>query len=800
MILKFTIRNLIKHPFLNLVKVIGLSLALSGLLIIALYLKNELSYDHYHKKSNRIYRYTFTSEDFFGGKHFARIVSASYIPQMTEYFPEIESYVRLVRIRGNFIKKKEQFIEVNQAFQVDSTFFKIFDCKLLTGDPENILNEPGTMVITESYANKVFGDENPIGQVLTLPKGQFYAENTDFTVKGIMKDFPINNHFHPDFITTPHDKSAFNSWAWVYLLLTENANPDKILSNFLDFGSTIWNVDKNEVKMVPHLQNIRDIHLHSDKLREIEPNGDLTVIYTISIAAFLLLFIALINYANLNVGMAGFSDKFVFINKLSVSKQKITLKHYLFEGFIVYLAVLLISYFLTIVANIVIQNHFGINFLEGEIITIFIIVILFGLLSILASIAPIYKLLFSKVNSALNFKNITNIKRKGISKGLIVLQYSISIALVIAVFIIHQQTNFALSSGMGVENEELICFEKVHANVQSDFPIFKEELLKYSSINSVSAMFEPPGGEANDMFPFEMEGYIPDESNPQDNFIGVFPCDYSFADIFNLKFISGRNFSDKPVDTEGAGEYIINEAAMKRLQYYDPDKIVGKVFNLNFFNDFIQIPKGEIIGVVKDFHFSSLKKEIEPYVFFKRDTMWISNFIIAYKQGNKDQALLDIQTVWNQLFPNYPFNYTYVDSMYKKVYSAELLQAKLLSIFTIIALFICSMGLLGMSLLLTQRRTKEIGIRKVNGASISNIIVLLNWHIVKWIIISFIVAAPFAYYLMQKWLGNFAYKIELKWWIFAVAGIISILIAVLTITFISWKAARSNPVNALRYE
>lgn len=800
MILKFTLRNLAKRPFLNLTKVIGLSLALSALLIISMYLKIELTYDKFHSKSDKIYRHTVTSENILGGKHFARMVYGSYIPAMTEYFPEIENYVRLARLRGKFIKNDEKFIEVNQAFQVDSTFFEIFDAELLIGNSENILDEPGTMVISDSYAKKVFGNDNPIGQVLTLPEGQFNPESVDLIVKGIMKDFPVNSHLHPDFIASPTDRTVFNSWAWVYLLFSENAEVENINNKFHDFLSSVWEVEKSEVNIIPYFQSLEDIHLHSDKLREIETNGNMVIIYTISVAAFLLLFIALINYANLNIGMAGFSDKFVFINKLSGASQKISINHYFLEGIIVYVIVIFISYFLTISADSIIQKHIGIKLFNGEKVFVFAIVFIFGALSILASVAPMYKQVLAKVSSVLDFKKLTNTKRKGVSNGLIVLQYTISISLIIAVFVIHRQTNFALQSGMGNETNNLVCIENTHINVQNDFPVFKEELLKFNSIKSVSAMFEPPGGEANDMFPFKMEGYVPDESNPQDNMIGIFPCDYSFASIFNLKFLSGINFSENFEDSEGAGQYIINEAAMKRLGYLNPDEIIGKEFDLDFFNDFIQIPKGKIIGVVKDFHFSSLKKEIEPYVFFKRDKMWLSNFIISVKPEDKDKALIDIKTVWEKLYPNYPFEYSYVDSMYKKVYRSELLQAKLLSIFTIIALFICSMGLLGMSLLLTQRRTKEIGIRKVNGAKISQIVWLLNWNLIKWIIISLIVSVPLSYFTMHKWLENFAYKTSISWWIFILSGTIAILISIITVSLISWKAARSNPVNALRYE
>ena len=334
--------------------------------------------------------------------------------------------------------------------------------------------------------------------------------------------------------------------------------------------------------------------------------------------------------------------------------------------------------------------------------------------------------------------------------------------------------------------------------MQQKFPLFKDELLKYNSIESVSAMFEPPGGEANDMFRFTMEEYLSNEGEESENMIGVFPCDYSFPGMFNLNFISGRDFSPQNIDNEGSGEYIINEAAMRRLNYSNPDEIIGKNFALIFHTPNILIPSGKIIGVVKDFHLSSIKKQIEPLVLFKRESMWLINFVVAFREGFTDEAIGDMRSLWEEMFPGYPFQYSYASTLYKEVYSSERLQAKLLSVFTFVAVLLCSMGLLGMSLLTTQRRIKEIGIRKVNGAAIYNILLLLNWSFLKWIILSFILAIPLAYYANSKWLENFAYKTKLHWWIFALAGGVAILIAFITVTFQSWKAANRNPVEALR--
>lgn len=800
MTLKFVIRNLRKRPFLSFIKVVGLSLALSCILLIVLFLKNELGFDRFHERSGRIYRFTTTSQTFFLGKHFARMYNPSYIPEMAEYFSGIENYVRLAPMSGGAIKHNEEFFTINQAFVCDSTFFKVFDAELLVGNPDHVLDGPGSMVVSESFAKKVFGKLNPIGEVLTVPAGQYYGENTDYTVVGIMRDFPQNSHFHPEVISTPIDETIFQAWAWTYLVLHNNADPDHITSGYKDFYASHIKAESEEIKTDAHLQNISDIHLHSRKTREIEANSNMSVIYSFSIAALLLLFIALINYANLNIGMAGYSDKYLFVSKVFGSSNRMHLNYFLTEGIVIAMASMVCSGIITASVLIIIQNQFTLNLFTGNMPFIFSLAILFSLLGILAGILPLFKQFIFRIKSSLDIKSRNNFKRRGISRGLIVLQYTISIALIVAVFVIHRQTTYALNSSMGVETDNLICFEYVHSNVQQEFAEFKEELLKYNSIESVSAMLDPPGGEANDMFLFTMEEFVPDETEVTNNMIGVFPCDYSFASIFKLNFLGGRNFSERHEDNEGSGEYIINESAMRRLNYSNPDGIIGKEFDLAFGNSDIVIPAGNIIGVVEDFHHSSIKRKIEPLVMFKRKELWISNFVIAFQPGMQTRALTDIENVWTKIFPEYPFQFDYVSSMYRNVYSTELLQARLLSIFTFIALFICSMGLLGMSLLTTQRRIKEIGIRKVNGAKIGEIMTMLNWYFIKWIILSFLLAIPFAYFAMNKWLENFAYKTSLSWWIFALAGLAAMFIAFITVSVQSWKASSRNPVEALRYE
>lgn len=802
MVIKVVIRNLLKRPFLHFVKVVGLSLALCGIVFISLFLKNELTFDTFHENSKSIYRITLSDPDFLGGKHFARIVNPGYIQDVQEQLPEIENFVRLRPLRGSLVKYNDRFYNVSQGFECDSTFFQVFNNNVIVGNKQTVLENPASMVVTASFANRVFGDNNPIGEILTVPAGQFYAEEQKFTINGIMEDFPSNSHFHPDFITTPIEDKFTYGWAWTYLVLAENANADNVQNDIRNFLAENREEAPEEMDTEVHLQKLTEIHLYSHKLREIEANGNIRNIYVLGIAALILLLISISNYANLNIGMAGFSAKYLFVNKLLGASRRSVILYFFTEGLLIILACLLFAIFISVPVNSVITRFFGLHLFKDNFLLTLLLVVFFTGLSFVFGMLPVLKSAFLSLLTKRNQNNLAVKESGGVSRGLIIFQYAFSIALIICVMVISRQTNFAFKSGLGVQEENIVVFESVHANVQQKFEVFKQKLLQYNSIQSVSAMMEPPGGETNDMFEFELEGYQPEENKEQYNRIGVFPCDYSFASLFNLQFVGGTNFSKKNKDNEGSGEYIINEAAMRRLNHSNPDEIVGKIFKLNFSNpgSDITIPGGKIVGVVKDFHLSSLKKEIEPLVFFKRDNLWLLNFVVAYQPGMQKEALADMNKVWNSLFLEYPFQYEHVGAMYKKVYKTELLQVKLLSIFTFIALFICSMGLLGLALIITQYRTKEIGIRKVNGAKVIEILGMLNSDFVKWVGIAFVIACPFAWFAMDKWLENFAYKTALSWWIFILAGLLALAIALLTVSLQSLKAAGRNPVEALRYE
>jgi putative ABC transport system permease protein len=498
--------------------------------------------------------------------------------------------------------------------------------------------------------------------------------------------------------------------------------------------------------------------------------------------------------------MAGYSARYLQVNKLLGSSRALALVYFFYEGSIVLMASVFISVLSIIPINALIVNRYGLHLLENNLGFVSLLIFAYFILSLGFGMLPVLKNSFVSIGIQDKKQGQIRLGKGGINRGLIVFQYAFSIALIISVIVISRQTNYALKESLGVQENNIVVLEKVHANVQQKFSLFKHELSKYNSIESVSAMFEPPGGEANDMFPFELEGF--EAQDGDNNNIGVFPCDYAFAEVFGLEFLGGDNFSANNKDNDGLGEFIINEAALKRLQFQSAQEAIGKSFKLMFSvpNTDITIPGGKIIGVVKDFHLSSLKKEVEPLVLFKRDKMWLINFVISFKPGMQENAIADANTVWSNMFPEYPFQYAHVDGLYKEVYKAELLQARLLSIFTVIALFICSLGLFGLALIITQNRMKEIGVRKVNGARVVEILSMLNLDFMKWVLLAFVLACPVAWYAMKLWLQNFAYKTPLSWWIFALSGFIALSIVLITVSVQCWKAATQNPVEALRYE
>ena len=788
-------RNIRKRPALNLIKIVGLSLGLCGIVFISLFLKNEMAYDAFHKNADRIYRLTTTSPSFFENNHFARIANSESLPKLSGALPEIEKFVRLMPLRDGLIARHEQHYSIEQAFAVDATFFEIFDAEFLKGDRNTALVNPGFAVISESFALKVFGDEDPIGKTLSLPAGHFNPEKMDFMVSGVIKDFSTQSHFHPNLLVMP-GPDKIGGWAYTYLLLSPKGNPqvveDKISRIFTELYSED---DQNEMPVNAYLMHIRELHLNSNLLREIEPNGSMTSIYVFSVAALILLFISLSNFTNLNLGMAGYLRKFLALNQLLGSSKRIIINYFFMESFIIVCCAVCIALVSCILINSILFEYDQINLLQGNLKFALGIILVFGIFGILAGVQPVIMNRFENFTLGDRLKGSSTFYRH---KFMLISQFVMAIVLLVGVIVISEQTGFALKNSMAADKNNVVCISAVHSEVQKDFGLFKAELLRQNTIISVSAMMDAPGGETHDMFPYIMED-VPEEASHK-NYIGVFACDYSFADVFGFTFLSGKNFSSNNRDEMEKGEYIINETALNYLGFQDADAVIDKAFGLLSPIEGVHLPMGRIIGVVKDFHLSGLQTKVEPLVLFKRADSWLGNIVVAYNPKLKTEALKNVTRVWSSLFPTYPLEYLEVSSIYKRVYKTELWQRNLILIFTIISIFVCAMGLIGLSLMVSRRRFKEIGIRKVNGANISEILLLLHKDFLNWLAIAFVLATPLAFLAANKWLEAFAYKIPMSWWMFVSAGLITTFITVITVSWHSYKAAKQNPVKSLRTE
>lgn len=752
-----------------------------------------MGYDAAHKKADHIFRLTTTSPDFAEGNHFARIFDSEKLPILSEQVPEIENFVRLMPLRDRLLLKQEQHYTIEQAYAVDDTFLDIFDITFLEGDRNTAFDSPGSAVISASLARTIFGAENPIDQIFSLPTGHFNTLKADFTIKGVMEDFEQQSHLHPDLLVMP-GPDAIRGWAYVYLLLKKNVLPDEVVGKLSKKLNELYTEESgNENKIQAHLTNLKEIHLKSNLLREIEPNGTMSNIYLLAISSLILLFISLSNFTSLNLGMAAYLSKFLALNQILGSSKRIMATYFIIESAIIVFAAVVLVVLASFQLNTLILDQYQMNLTHGNGWFVLAIIMAFCFLGILAGIQPVIKSRFE------NFTLGKTINGNGSVHGhkvLLVAQFTLAVILLVGVIVISKQTDFALSNSMGAKEDNILCIPYVHAEVQKDFDVFKSELLKQSAIISVSAMLAPPGGETNDMFSFTMQD-VPDE---EDNTIGVFSCDYSFAEVFGLTFLSGRNFTESNKDEIENGEYIINETALHYLGFQDANAVLDKSFALISPVENVVLPQGRIIGVVKDFHLSGLQTKVEPLALFKRENSWLSNIAISHTPTLKNEAIEGIQKVWMGMFPKYPLEYTQVSALYQKVYKTELLQKNLIFIFALIAVFVCAMGVLGLSLMVSQRRFKEIGIRKVNGATISEILIMLNSDFLKWLLLAILLATPIAYFAAKKWLEAFAYKIEIDGWMFLLAGSITITITILTVSWHSYQAAKQNPVKSLRRE
>jgi putative ABC transport system permease protein len=793
--LRLISRNLAVSFLYQLLSLAGLVIAFSCVFTIVVWLLYEFSYDRFHPEYQRTYRLTFETTTSGNTLHFARCWEP-WISRIPEAFPQVEELVRLEPYRHTAIKIAENKFYSDRVFAVDSNFFKVFGVRLNTGNPERILGELYSAIISKSIADKCFGNKDPVGQTLLL-SGEYDTKMTLFTIRGVMSDTPPNAHIHFDILTSYARPTDSPPWAYVYLVLKRNTNPEDVLAGLPSFIKQVAKEDPDR-KFIPHLQKIADIHLFSDKDREAEPNGNIGNVILLGTIALALLLISFLNYYNTNRSRIPGLARQIHVQRIAGAGSFEIISNTVIESaLIVFVAVfiaLLLSQILTDLSEFSPGNSL-LSYVNSSPGNLIFIIILIALFTIISGSLPVILFVLNPYRFTADIKaNPVRSGKRYVTYGiLLAIQFFFAIILLIAAFTIYRQKEFMLGRGIGSNESGILVFSRQNWEIRFKYNAFREEAIQNPLIKDFTAAMEEPTGETVDALEVESPDLDPDHQNIP---LYVLSVEDNFLDFFNLKLVAGRDFS--PYNPERKSEdYILNETAVKKLGW-KPEEAVGSSFKIKFDTPGI-FYGGKVVGVVRDFNYTSLKQEIKPYVLFQKPIFYLC-YLVKVDSARKYEAIGDLKRIWEKILPDYPFQYEFLGDLYASVYRKEIVQSKLTSLFSILALLIICIGLITVTSVLLVRRTKEIGIRKVNGATVPEIVSMFLSFYLRWFALAFITACPVALIIVNKWLQNFMYRTDVKWWMFPVAGSIVLSVTLITVIVQTLKAAGSNPAEAIRYE
>ncbi|MVM37840.1 FtsX-like permease family protein [Spirosoma sp. HMF3257] len=797
-------RNLLKHKAISSIMVLGLASSIAAFLLIAQYVFSAFSYDEFHTNSVNIYRIRL--DDYKQGvlTNSSVISYHAEAPAIKETFPEVENFVRLHRADGmiSYQKPMGELVSYHEkkAFYADSSLFNVFSFPLLKGSANRVLRRPESVVISETMAQKYFGQENPIGKTLRLSAEW---QGGDYIVEGIFAAIPKNSHIHFDFVFSiqnllKNQQFATGGWYWTnfytYLLLRPGTSPEALASRLSSvIEKHIGNqLKKYKIKQTFVLQPLRAIHLHSQTTSEVEANGKIVTVYVLILVAFLILTIGWLNYINLATARGIERAKEVGVRKALGSQKGQLINQFLVESFGINLLSVLIGVGLFLLALIIfndwIQATNGFSMLQKP---------LFWIVSLTIVCLGFFFSGFYPAFILSSFKPIAILKGylpkqaggESFRKALVVFQFTASIFLIIATLVINQQLNFMQQQdlGMNIDQKLIIKAPKVLRtdSFTNDIRFFKDQLVGQTGVEQVTTSSEVPGQEI--FWTDEWQRFH--EAAADYKLCRMLAVDEDFIPTYKIKLLAGRNFNKELVLDNDA--VIINKSALKAFGFATAEEAINQeIGNV--------VPK-KIVGVVNDFHQQSLKTANRPIIF--QHIPWNSAFLtIALRSKNVQESMAMLQKAFQEAFPGNAFEFFFLDDHFQQQYESDERVASLLSWFALLAITIACLGLLGLALFTAKHRTKEIGIRKVLGASTGSIVMLLSRDFLKPVGLAILLASPIAWYAMHWWLQEFAYKSDIKWWTFAVAGGLAVGIALVTVSFQSVKAALMNPVKSLRSE
>ena len=785
--LKIILRYLWRHKVYSFINIFGLAVGLTCALLIMLWVQDELSFDQFHSNSENIYRVE-QDQVYDGSNYHVNVTPWPCVPAWKDDIPEVIDATRAGFVGGRSFRHGEIAFVENNVIAVDPSFFTIFDFELLRGDANSVFNDPFSVVIDQVTATKYFGENDPLGEVLTVD-AQF-----DLTVSGVIEKAPRNSSFAPVILVSidfakdlgEYSEGWGNNSIRSYVLLIDNADLSEVNRKLTE----VVNNHREDESLTKYMANLLTrVHLHG--YFGFDNNGQSVMrLYIFSIIAGFVLLIACINFMNLSTARSANRAREIGIRKVVGAYRKDLIFQFLGESllltfFAVVLSLGMIFYLLPVFnsisgkilsASVLLQPNF--------ILGLAMITLITGL------IAGSYPAFFLSAYRPVNVLkgNTSQGNSQTLRQALVILQFTLSITLIIATIVVNQQLNFSMSKDLGFDKENVISIN-ISGGKKDNYEAFRLELLQYPQILGIAASSHRPTNIGSNSGGADWDGKDPEQTL----IVSMSSVDYDYTETLKIPVIEGRTFSREygsdPTNEDGGGAFLINQELAR---------IIGKESILNQTFRFIGV-EGPIIGIMKDFHFKSMRQKIEPLAIIIAPE-WFNNALIRLNPGDQTQALAIVQKVWDQVYPGMPFEYEFIDQDYAMMYRADRAIEQLVKYLAILAVIIAYLGLFGLASFSAEQRKKEIGIRKVLGASMSHLISLLTLQFTKWVLIACAIAFPLAYYGITRYLQSFAYRVDLGPAPFLIAGALAIFITMLTVSYQAAKASSANPVDALKYE
>jgi putative ABC transport system permease protein len=802
---KIAFRNITRHKGFSFINIAGLTIGLTACILIGLFVWDEHQYDIFLRRGDQVYRIYnhYTNNE---GSDDRAVAPPMFATTLQQDFPEVEQTARVLMQPENktLFENGNKKIYEQEGFYADSTFFDVFPLSFQYGSRLKVLDDPASIVISASLAERFFGNDNPVGKQLLVDK-------TPFTVKGV---FIKNPKFHLQFdyvlplAAAQLPKDRMQSWQWQqfynYAKLKRGTNLPLLESKFQA------DVEKKSAPFMkelhssnkPMFQPLKDIHLYSANFKfDNAQRGNITYVRALTIIALFILLIACFNFINLATAKSVQRAKEVGVRKAIGAERKQLMFQFVGETILFTFISILISIALAILLLPWLNHFTGKNISLALFVNPVVILLFIALTLIVGILAGFYPALVLsnfkpvKVLKGTMSANADAGKIPWLRHSLVVVQFTFSVLLIISAIVVFRQVNYLHNKDLGFSKDQIMFFPMRGDNMFKNDEAFKNELTQIHGVSSVSIGYGFPGDAvAGDEIMVSKNGNLEKQSATQ------LMVDYDYIKTMGLQIIAGRGFS-KEMGTDKDHAWIINETAVKQLGFGTPEKALGQKLYWHVWNNMNpdSIKGGQVIGVVKDFNYKSLYDKVETTVLqIFPDAAW--KVAVKMKTADIGSTIKEVKKTWDQFSPEYPLEYKFLDESFEQMYKSEDKLRSLLWIFTAMAIFVGCLGLFGLAAYTAERRRKEVGIRKVLGASTKGVVVLLSKDFIKLVVISLLIASPVAWYFMNKWLQDFAYRIHISWWIFMVAGVLTILIALLTVSFQAIKAAVANPVKSLRSE